>query len=166
MWVSRSSPGETTSGRIPSPHPGFLAPDFELLDREGRQVELSSLRGSPVIINYWASWCGPCRSEMPAIENISHEYAEDGLVILGVNGTNQDNLAAALSFVQELGITFPILLDETGEVGNLYRVQSLPTTFFIDPEGIVHDMIIGGMSETMLRVKVSELLEQTTRGSQ
>jgi len=161
IWMSRSSAQETTGGMIPAPHPGFLMPDFSLEDLDGNEIDVSVYQGSPLVLNYWASWCGPCRAEMPALERIHAEYAKDGLVILGINGTNQDNLKSVVEFIKQYQLTFPVLLDQNGHVGRLYQIQSLPTTFFINPDGTIADLVTGGMSETLIRSKINDLLEAT-----
>ncbi|MFM8320672.1 MAG: redoxin domain-containing protein [Chloroflexota bacterium] len=158
-WASRADPADVTGGAIPAPQTGFLAPEFTLNDLDGQPVELAGLRGKAVLVNVWASWCGPCRAEMPAMQRVYQDYRERGLVILGVNAANQDNPDQARSFIAEQGLTFPILLDERGQVSELYAVRSLPTSFFIDPQGMIQEVIIGGpMSEALLRIRVEALL--------
>ena len=98
----------------PSPRIGFAAPDFTLDTLEGGTITLSELRGRPVMLNFWASWCLPCRTEMPAIERVHQRLSEKGLVIIGLNVTSQDTEAAARSFAQEFGLTFPIAFDRDG----------------------------------------------------
>lgn len=160
IWISKIPPDDTTRG-IPSlPHQGFSAPDFELPTPYGELISLGDLHGQPVIINLWTSWCPPCRAEMPALENVYQAYQDSGLVVLGINATNQDDVEAATEFASNLGLTFPILLDTDGYVSNEYQLRSLPTTFFVDPEGIIQEVIVGGpMAEALLRVRVQQLLE-------
>ncbi len=159
--MSKVPPGEFRSVRPPLPHPGFPAPDFTLLTPDGEQVSLADLHGQPVIINLWASWCPPCRAEMPALQSVYEAYQDQGLVILALNATNQDSLQAALEFTRDLGLEIPILLDPDGRVSSLYQLRSLPTTFFVDPEGVIRDVVIGGpMAEALLRVRVEQLLEE------
>lgn len=162
-WTVLSAAGEasTTSGRIPSPRQGFLAPDFTLNTLDGHEVTLSSLRGDPVVLNLWASWCPPCRAEMPAIQRVYEQNRERGLQILAVNMTYQDSVSAAAAFVSEFGLSFPVPLDTTGIVGNGYQMRALPTTFFIDREGVIQKVIIGGpMSEATLQSAVEALFEE------
>jgi peroxiredoxin len=150
----------TTAGLIPAPREDFLAPDFQLLTLEGDELSLRDFRGQVVVLNLWASWCPPCRAEMPAIESLYERYGQEGLVVLGVNMTAQDRVSAAASFVSEYRLTFPILLDDRGLVANLYRMRALPTTFFIDQEGVIQRVVVGGpISEVTLRTIVVELLE-------
>jgi peroxiredoxin len=97
---------------------------------------------------------------MPALQNVHDTYQDHGLVVLAINATNQDNLQSAIDFTQNLNLTFPILLDVTGMVSNLYQLRSLPTTFFIDESGIIQEIVIGGpMAEALLRVRADRLLD-------
>lgn len=151
----------TTAGEIPAPQSGFSAPDFTLTTSEDEHITLSELRGKAVLVNLWASWCGPCRAEMPAMQRIYDEYKDFGFVVLAVNATNQDNVTNALAFAQEHQLTFPILLDLGGEVSQLYQLRALPSSFFIRPDGVIEEVVIGGpMAEALLRVRVEQLLEE------
>jgi peroxiredoxin len=166
-WWSRVPAGGTTQGAIPAPQKGFLAPDFALETAEGETVRLSELRGRPVVVNVWTSWCPPCREEMPALERVHQAYQEQGVVILGLNSTSQDVRENALAFAGEQGLSFPIVFDEEGEATRLYQVRALPTTFFIDANGIIQEVVAGGpMAEALLRIRVEQLLKKsTTEGS-
>ena len=145
----------------PSPREGFLAPDFTLDTLEGTKVTLSDLRGKIVLINLWATWCPPCRAEMPALENAYEQYKDSGVVILGLNVTNQDSEKDIPLFVKEFGLTFPILLDRDGSVSALYQLRGLPTTYFVNREGIIRTVVVGGpMSETFIRSTIEALLQE------
>ena len=160
IWFSITLPGSTTQGNIPAPQQGFLAPDFHLTTFAGDSYTLSELRGKPVLINFWASWCPPCRSEMPAIQRVYDEFQDQGFTVLAVNTTYQDDLGEAIIFAQIRKLTFPILLDRDASVANLYEVRSLPTTFFVDPQGIISEVVVGGpMSEALLRIRAEQILE-------
>lgn len=163
VWiaVSAAPQGSTTGGKIPAPQAGFLAPDFTLETLSGETVTLSSLRGKVVLLNIWASWCPPCRAEMPAMQRVWEEYQAQGVVVLAVNSTAQDTLADAQRFVSDYGLTFPIPLDRSGEVTRLYRVSSLPTSFFIGADGVIREVVIGGpMAEALLRSRIEQLLKE------
>lgn len=160
MVFSPPPPSAVTGGRIPAPREGFLAPDFTLQDAQGQTLTLSDLRGRPVLLNLWASWCAPCKAEMPAMQEVYETYEDQGFTILAVNTTFQDQQESALAFSQSLGLTFPILFDLDGEVSAQYQVRAMPTSFFIDAEGVVQRTVIGGpMSEGLLRAEIEKLLK-------
>jgi peroxiredoxin len=160
IFASADKTGASTSGHIPAPQQGFLAPDFELKTLEGEIVKLADLRGQAVLVNLWATWCPPCRAEMPAIEKVYNDYKDEGFIVLAVNMTYQDTFTNIAPFVDEYGLTFPILLDDTSKVGTAYQLRSLPSSFFIDREGIIREVVIGGpMAEALLRTRVEEILK-------
>ena len=151
IWVSADRSGTSTAGQVPAPQQGFLAPDFELKTPAGETIKLTELRGQAVLVNLWATWCPPCRAEMQTIETIYNEYKDQGFVVLAVNMTYQDNQTDIMPFVTDQGLTFPILLDETGNMANVYQLKSLPSSYFIGRDGIIHEVIIGGpMAEALL----------------
>jgi len=160
-WITFSTSGAegTTAGKIPVPHEGFLAPDFELLDASGQSIRLSDLRGQPVLLNVWASWCAPCKAEMPAMQTVYEMYSPAGFTILAVNATIHDDRDSVLAFAGSHGLTFPILFDLDGGASQQYRVRAMPTSFFIDREGIIRRTVFGGpMSEAQLRTEIEQLL--------
>ncbi|MBC8331474.1 MAG: TlpA family protein disulfide reductase [Anaerolineae bacterium] len=161
IWLSATPENSTTSGAIPAPQEGFLAPDFTLNTLAGETIQLSELRGQPVLINIWASWCPPCRTEMPAMQRVYRDFKEQGFVILAVNATNQDTATKAADFVADKHLNFPILMDTDGTVSRNYQISSLPTSFFVGRDGIIREMVIGGMSETLIRTRVENLFEET-----
>ena len=164
LWIlaSRVPVAATTGGSPPpSPREGFSAPDFTLETLNGEQISLSELRGKVVLVNFWASWCPPCRAEMPAIESVYRSYKGLGLEVLAVNTTNQDDVTAAAAFVQELGLSFPIPLDHAGAVSASYNLRGLPSSYFIDRQGIIRSVVVGGpMSEALVQSKVEDLLQE------
>ncbi len=160
IWFSAVPVTDTNSKRISAPQVGFLAPDFTLTSLDGQRVTLSSLKGKVVLINIWASWCPPCKSEMPAIDLVYRKYNNQGLVVLGVDSTIQDSMNNLTDFVDQLKPGFPILLDTQGEVTKAYRVQSLPSSYFIDQNGIIQEIVIGGpMAEALLISRIERLLK-------
>lgn len=139
---------------------GQLAPDFTLKTLAGDPITLASLRGQPVLLNFWASWCPPCRLEMPDLMRVYETRRAEGLVILGVNVTFQDSTSDAQAFVDEFKITFPTLLDETGQVTtDLYQVRGLPTSVFIDPKGHITRINLGPMTGGQMDEFIGEIGE-------
>ncbi len=109
------------------------APDFTLKSKDGKNVRLSELQGQVVMINFWASWCGPCRQEMPHLEAIHKEYVDYGFTLLGINVDEKQALAEKL--LAQIPVSFPILFDPSGSVSKLYNVDAMPTTILIDRDG-------------------------------
>jgi len=142
-----SEPADIASLEV-APTQGSLAPDFSLLTVDGEQITLSELRGHPVMINLWATWCAPCRIEMPHIQDRFERYAEDGFIVLAVDFDEPAEFVA--EFRDELGLTFDLLLDPGAEVQELYRNRSYPSTFFIDANGVIQVQHIGLMTEGQL----------------
>lgn len=154
----------------PGSQPQQRAPDFELQLLGGGTMSSDDLRGRPVVLNFWASWCIPCREEMPAFERMWDRYRDDGIQIIGVN--LQDSVAGARGFVDEIGVTYPIALDSKGSLAADLGVRGLPQTFFIDEdfrfekisagqvvEGRGDRVVFGAIDEETLERKILELLE-------
>ena len=138
---------------------GNPAPDFTLTDMQGQQVTLTQFRGKVVILNFWATWCPPCREEMPSMDRLYQQFKDQGLVMLAVN-VEENGFKAVSSFLNRNPHSFPILLDINADVQNLYQVYRFPESFLIDRNGSVVDKIIGGrdwMSEPMVN-KINFLL--------
>jgi len=127
---------------------GRYAPDFTLTDLNGETVRLSDWRGKTVLLNFWASWCAPCRQEMPLLQATYTAYADDGLVVLAVNMGEEKRRVEG--FAADLAVTFPVLADEETTVGTLYRVRGAPTTYFIDRDGVVRQRYVGPLTSDML----------------
>lgn len=141
---------------------GELAPDFMLQSLDGMPIRLSDYRGQTVVLNFWASWCEPCKKEMPEMQHYYEELTADADVeILAVNLTDQDSgLDKVEAFTQEYGLTFPIPLDKEGQVREIYGVLTIPTTFLIDEKGMLVTQIRGPLSSDMLNELVSGLEEE------
>jgi peroxiredoxin len=137
---------------------GFQAPDFSLSTVDGQSLSLSELRGKNVLLNYWVTWCIPCLEEMPVLEKLHREYQDQNLVILSVNGINQDELDKVAATMGENSVTFPVVLDQSAAVYDLYRVQFMPTSFFIDDQGVIRYIQLGSSTEDVLRTKIEELI--------
>ena len=132
-----------------SPSLGELAPQFELRNVDGQGVRLSDFRGKVVWINFWATWCGPCRRELPDIARLAAEFGGDDLVVLAVN--QEQSATVARDFWEELGLDLPILLDSGREVSDQYRLRGLPDNFFIDREGVLQSFQLGFLVEEQMR---------------
>ncbi len=161
IFVSVDRDGTSTAGLIPAPQAGFLAPDFTLETTAGESITLSDLRGQVVLVNFWATWCPPCKAEMPAFEQAYLDYADQGFVLLAVNAIQQDSVPAIDSFRADNGLSFPILLDTDSKVSRAYQVQSLPTSFFVGKDGVISEVVIGGpMAEALIRARIEELINK------
>lgn len=137
---------------------GSIAPDFQLTTLDGKTISLSDFHGQTIILNFWASWCPPCKEEMPTIQQFYQKNKANNIMILSVNLTNHDSGKQKLrQFVQNYAITFPILLDEQGKVGNLYQILTIPTSFVIDPTGKIAEYVIGPLDQA----KMHEMTKNT-----
>ena len=160
-WIefSANTSGPATEN-VAAPQAGFAAPDFTLKTPTGEIYTLSDFHGQAVLVNLWATWCPPCRAEMPTIEKMYQEYKDQGFMVLAVDMTYQDDAFAIVPFTKEHGLTFPILIEETGEVASAYQMRSLPSSYFINRAGIVTEVVIGGpMAEALLRTRIEQILQ-------
>lgn len=126
---------------------GEIAPDFELTTLDGERVKLSDYKGKKVILNFWATWCPPCRAEMPHMQTYYEDQAAaDNVEILAVNLTKEDHgLEKIKTFKKEYGLSFPIPMDEKGEIGALYQAVTIPTSYILDAQGRVQTKFVGPM---------------------
>jgi peroxiredoxin len=131
-----------------APLTGSPAPDFGLRDLEGNFVHLSDFRGSVVLVNFWATWCGPCEIEMPMFETRVRAHDDGALVVLGVDDDESEVLVR--QFRDDLNLTFPVLLDPGGRIQSLYRVLGYPTSFFVDRAGVIRRQYVGLMTEQQI----------------
>ncbi|WP_323813910.1 TlpA disulfide reductase family protein [Cellvibrio sp. NN19] len=136
------------------------APDFTLPSSAGDNVRLAELRGQVVMLNFWASWCGPCRKEMPLLDEMSKRYSAAGFVLYGVN-VEEDNTDAK-KLIKELGVTFPILWDTESKASSLYNVDAMPTTVMIDKKGEIRYVNRGYKAgdENKYRDQIRELIKE------
>ncbi len=123
---------------------GALAPEINLKSMTGDQIVLSQLVGRPVLVNFWATWCGPCREEFPAIVRKYRQYQPQGFVVVGVNFQDDNSDNGVLTFMKDTLVNFPVVRDMDESVGRMYRINGLPTSIFIDRKGIVQDVVVGG----------------------
>lgn len=138
--------------QLPGLKIGETAPDFSLETLDGEMVKLSDFEGKKVVVNFWATWCKPCREEMPDLQSV-YEQKEEDVVILAVNMDAHNDVKG---FIDSYSVTFPILLDEEDEVADLYQIISLPTTYFIDERGKIVQKHIGQITD----VQLEEILAQ------
>jgi cytochrome c biogenesis protein CcmG/thiol:disulfide interchange protein DsbE len=141
---------------------GMLAPDFVLPTLDGRDLRLSDLRGQAVVLNFWATWCSPCRREMPLLVGAYRQFREQGLVVVAVNV--QEDEESVRRFAREFGLPFPVALDKSGDVTGAYRLLGLPTTFFIDRQGVVRSVFRGPFVASGQGKDVQEAIDEGELG--
>ncbi len=143
--------GALSDGR---PAEGELAPDFTLTSPEGARVALSDFRGKTVVLNFWATWCPPCRAEMPELQAVWEERGEGrDLVVLAVDV--EESADAVAGFVESLALTFPVVLDVDGAVADHYGLPGLPSTFFIDADGVLRAQVLGPVFGELLEAGIA-----------
>jgi len=144
-WFNQQAPSSPIIGR--------LAPPIELATLDGSQTSLASYHGRPVVVNFWATWCEPCKQEMPALQAETDSHPD--LVVLGV-----DNIEPAVRvkpYVEQLGISFPVVLDQDGSVAEEYEVIGMPTSFFVDRSGVLRSVYRGALTPDALRDSLAEI---------
>ena len=144
--------------RDEKPEVGFYAPDFTLMNEENEKVTLSELKGKPVFINIWASWCPPCKEEMPYIQKAFELYGDE-VMFLGINVTAGDSKEKAIEFMKSNGYHMPILFDYDASVSKLYRANSIPTSYFIDKDGVIKNKHIGAMNLSQVESYLHQIME-------
>jgi len=164
-----TTPPETTQPSQPSEsaetsptdatEPDYSAPDFAMQDWEGNEVRLTDFIGKPIILNFWASWCGPCKIEMPDIQKYYEKYgAEIHFLLVSVD----DSVDTAKAFLEKEGYTFPVYFDTTSMGAYTYGASSIPLTYFIDAEGNMQAYYMGAMSEDILQQGIDRIFTETT----
>lgn len=137
-----------------APKIGEVAPEFTLLDVNGKPTGLSDFRGKTVVMNFWATWCPPCRKEFPELVKLHDRNVDRGLVVLGVD--LQESPDIVRNFLNEFGANYPVVIDTKGDVASQYRLLGLPTTYFIDGEGVIRAQHVGLLTEDILTKKLGE----------
>ena len=136
------------------------APDFAMVDAEGNEVHLSDFVGKPVILNFWASWCGPCKAEMPDFEEAYKEYGDEiNFVIVNLTDGSRETLETAASFLAGAGYTFPVYFDTAGNGAMTYGVNSIPRTYFIDAEGVLVAYAASMIDASLIAQGIGMILE-------
>ncbi len=136
------------------------SPEYAFTSLDGREVSSTDLRGSVVVLNFWATWCGPCKLEMPSLQSLHEDRAEDGVVVLGLS-TDVGSASGVVAFLTERGIDYPI-----GRATNAHRqafggIRGIPTTFIIDRRGVVRHRVVGYFAPPALRMAVARLLDES-----
>lgn len=139
-------------GLVSAPELSAVAPNFSLNTLDGTEISLESLRGTPILINFWATWCEPCRVEMPILQSLYEARQSRGLRILAVNLGEQPDIIRR--WVDEFGLTFDILLDPQQSVAALYQLRGQPSTFAISPNGVINSIFYGPVSAEQLQAVV------------
>lgn len=163
------APAPSESQTLPPPPPvdpnipvgpqvGLRAPDFTLQAIDGKTYTLSALAGRPVLINYWATWCIPCKAELPILQKLYLEYQQKGMLIISVDAIDQDSTDKVQGLVDQFGMTFPVLLDQGGQFANLYQTIFFPTTILVDASGVIREINLGDASEAELRLSMEKIL--------
>jgi len=148
----------TPVGEVPAPKVGRPAPDFTLPDVDGKPVSLHDYDGKYILVNFWGTWCPPCRAEMPDMQIVYEELKSQGLEIIGVDAP-PDTEEDVRTFVTRGGFTWVFVMDKTWEVARTYRIGAFPSTFFLDKDHVVRQVRVGAMNEKELRVRLSKLME-------
>jgi peroxiredoxin len=138
---------------------GRTAPVFDLLDDRGAGASLAQYHGKIVVMNLWASWCPPCRAEMPDLQTLSREYSREGVVVVGVN--QGESASRAADFARSLGVAFPIWIDDRQQYGRVYAALGLPTTVVIDRSGVVVNGFDGPLTMGQMRATLAKLVRST-----
>jgi len=159
MWLALRPSTPTTSTAAPPNNGvevGLPAPAFNLESLDGEQVALSDHLGEVVVVNFWATWCPPCRAEMPGIEQVYQAHKDEGMVVLAING--QEEAVLVKNFIDENGFTFPVLLDSNAEALRAYNARSFPMTIVVDRDGVVQYKQVGPITPAQLESLLAPLL--------
>lgn len=153
-----AAPVPDASARASAPRIGHRAPEFTLSDPTVALVNLRDLEGQVVLINIWATWCPPCRAEMPTIQATYEQYRERGFTVLAVN--QAEDATTVATFMQQFGLTFPALLDSDYAVSKSYQVRVLPSSFFVDRAGVIRAVYLGPMPRSVISGTVEQLVQE------
>lgn len=148
--------GKALFRNVKAPVIGDKAPGFSVKGLDGQTYTLAELAGKPVVLNFWGTFCLPCKEEMPALQRQAEKWAPLGVVVVGMN--LGEDAATVSSFIEEYGISFPIYMDEDDKIRKQYGVSQYPTTFFIQSDGTVNRIKIGKMDEAYIEEAIAALL--------
>ncbi|HLW02014.1 MAG TPA: TlpA disulfide reductase family protein [Ktedonobacterales bacterium] len=160
LWSRLATAQHIISGAATIPLVGHAAPDFTLTPWEsasGQTIRLSSLKGKPVILNFWASWCTPCNAETPLLQTTWQQYRADGVAFIGID--YQDQQQEAQQFLQKYHVTYPTGPDASGSISVDFGVSNVPATVFIDRSGVVVRQVLGPVNAKMLDAEIQQLLK-------
>ncbi len=153
---------KNVTGKSPSGQKGRAAPDFilERVGGDGGALRLSDLQGRPVLVNFWATWCPPCRDEIPEIVRAYEAHKGEGLVVVAVDLQEADETVR--DFAEEFGMTFPIVVDRTGEVAQTWHVggpiRGIPSSYFVDASGVIQELFYGPMTDDIIEGNLTEIM--------
>ena len=156
--------GETVPSTQTTEAPLPKAPDFTVYDREGNPVNLSQFFGKPIVLNFWASWCGPCQSEMPDFQKKYEELGDDIHFLMVNMTTGRESLESATGFLDSAGYTFPVFFDTQSQAAYTYQVYYLPTTYFIDAQGNAVAMATSALTSQMLQQGIDMITGEASHG--
>jgi peroxiredoxin len=154
VWASRPPAEAVARAQAAGPAIGRPAPDFTLTTLDGKSFTLSELRGTPVVLNFWATWCGPCQRELPALQATAQQY-DGSVAVVGIDQGEPPETVQ--SYVDKLGLTFAIPMDSNFEVAHRYNVSGMPTTYFIDAEGVICHVWMGEMNRITLAEGIGQI---------
>ena len=158
LWIGMTevkASALNTAGKPVRAELGYNAPDFTLNGPDAQPVTLATHKGKPILLNFWATWCPPCRAETPAFVAIKQQWGDE-ISIIGVDSLEAPEMAPP--FIAEFGITYPIALDVDGQVTAAYHVVSYPTTFFIDSKGTIVQIDVGPLNEALLQTRLADMV--------
>jgi peroxiredoxin len=147
---TRDFAGPQGAAAVGQPAPGFSLPGLD-----SRPVNLSDFEGRTVVLNFWATWCGPCREELPELQSVADRFQAQGVTVLGVNV--QEGAAVVQRFLRDLGVRFPVVRDSDGNVALRYRVSGLPVTFIVGPDGVLRDRLTGQVTAGLVSERLAAL---------
>lgn len=159
LFIDQPQGGAHVFANEQKPEVGYQAPHFSLTGLNNQVYRVEGKRDKPVIVNFWASWCGPCKMEAPDLQKFYEKYGKE-IDLYGVNVTSNDNPETAMEFVQKYKLTFPIPMDVTGTVSDRYKIMAFPTTYLIDQQGVVRKKMIGMIDAATLEKELKAILAE------